>query len=193
MLLVWHGLDEARTEAARVELLEDGLRATTTQIGTDPVGYRLDATLDATGGWITRSLEVSVAGSGWSRALRLRHDGEGRWDADAQADGEVDLLAPGGDLGAVEGALDCDLGRCPLTNVMPVRRHGLHRGGEARDFLMTWVEVPSLRVIASRQRYEPVRPGVVRYVGEHRSFVGELELDEHGLVVEYPQLARRAV
>jgi hypothetical protein len=31
----------------------------------------------------------------------------------------------------------------------------------------------------------------VRYVGEHRSFVGELELDHDGFVLLYPELARR--
>jgi hypothetical protein len=47
----------------------------------------------------------------------------------------------------------------------------------------------------SRQRYEHVRltadGAVVRYVGEHRDFVGELELDRDGVVIFYPDLARR--
>jgi hypothetical protein len=63
------------------------------------------------------------------------------------------------------------------------------------DFLMAWVSVPDLGLHPSRQRYEHVgRRGdrfVVRYVGEHRSFVRELELDEDGFVVLYPELARR--
>jgi hypothetical protein len=74
---------------------------------------------------------------------------------------------------------------------MPVRRHGLHEAPGAVDFLMAWVAVPALAVSPSRQRYEHVRPGVVRYVGEHRGYVGELELDADGLVVHYPELARR--
>lgn len=63
------------------------------------------------------------------------------------------------------------------------------------SFLMAWVSVPDLRVVPSRQRYEHVgeRDGrlVVRYVGEHRDFVGELELDDDGFVLLYPELAER--
>lgn len=79
-------------------------------------------------------------------------------------------------MAAVLGAVDCDLGRSPLTNVMPVRRHRLHEAPGAVDFLMAWVSVPDLGVHRSRQRYEHLRPvavdspAVVRYVGAHRGF-----------------------
>jgi hypothetical protein len=95
--------------------------------------------------------------------------------------------------GWIEGALDCDLGLSPLTNAMPVHRTGLlHRPG-AEDFLMTWVSVPDLVVHASAQRYEHVRPGVVRYVdrGQFEGFTAELAFDADGLVLDYPGLARR--
>jgi hypothetical protein len=76
---------------------------------------------------------------------------------------------------------------------MPIVRHGLHTTPGSHDFLMAWVSVPDLRVHASRQRYETVRAGdrpVVRY--SDTEFSAELELDTDGLVVHYPQLARRA-
>ena len=44
--VVWRGTDEWRAEAAAVNLLDGGLRATGTQIGA---GYRLDYELDALG------------------------------------------------------------------------------------------------------------------------------------------------
>lgn len=78
---------------------------------------------------------------------------------------------------------------------MPILRHGLDAGPGAVDFLMAWVSVPDLGLHPSRQRYEHVRTGsgeaVVRYVGAHRDFVGELRLDGDGLVLDYPELARR--
>lgn len=49
--------------------------------------------------------------------------------------------------GAVRGALDCDLGRSPLTNLMPARRHHLHEHPGAAQFLMAWVSVPDLGCI----------------------------------------------
>jgi hypothetical protein len=193
--LTWSGLDEWRSEVASVELEADSLRANGTQVGVEPLAYRLNYELEVGSGWITSRLRVQVSGSDWARELDLRHDGDGGWDADASEEGDVPLPPPGGEAEAVRGALDCDLGLCPLTNVMPVRRHSLHQRPGEIDFLMAWVSVPDLSLHASRQRYEHVGRRddrlVVRYVGEHRDFIGELELDEDGFVLLYPDLARR--
>jgi uncharacterized protein len=197
-LVVWRGLDTWRAEVASIELLPRGARATGTQIGVEPVPYRLDYRLEAAGrDFVTESLEVQVTGEAWGRRLRLSHDGEGGWRCEAASEGFVDLPPAGGDVEVVEGALDCDLGLSPMTNLMPVRRHNLHREPGEVDFLMAWVSVPALSVHPSKQRYEHVRKddrgSVVRYVGEHRDYVGELELDQDGLVVVYPELACRVL
>jgi uncharacterized protein len=82
-----------------------------------------------------------------------------------------------------------DLGFSPLFNSIPVLRDDLHRGGEARDYVMAWVSVPALAVERSEQRYEPVSPGRVRF--RAGSFAAELELDEAGFVRRYEGLAER--
>jgi hypothetical protein len=180
---------------ARVDLAVDGMRAAGTQVGIDPLPYRLDYRLAAPERFVTDRLEVEAAGTGWTRRLELRREGDGTWTCEAMGEGEVDLPPAGGDPEAVRGALDCDLGLSPLTNTMPIRRQGLEARVGAADFLMAWVSVPDLGLHPSRQRYEHVRAddhgSVVRYVGEHRDFVAELELDPDGLVVLYPELARR--
>ena len=93
----------------------------------------------------------------------------------------------------LDGALDCDLGLSPLTNLMPIRRHALHQREGVAEILAAWVSVPDLSLHASRQRYEHVRTGVVRFtdLGVHDGFSAELELDADGLVLLYPELARR--
>lgn len=192
MLVLWAGLDGWRAEAASVDLTDAGIRARGTQTGADPLPYRLDYRLDAAADFVTRSLEVDVTGEGWTRRIDLRR-GDGAWSCHAKADGDVVLPPPGGDVAPLAPALDCDLGLSPLTNLMPVRRHALNeREGDA-DLLMAWVSVPDLAVHASPQRYEHVRPGLVRFVdrGLHDGFVAELELDPQGLVLLYPGLARR--
>ena len=170
-LVIWEGVDAWRVELAQVELWESGLRATGTQLGVEPEPYRLDYRLDAADGFVTRRLEVEVKLAEHERRLALARDGEG-W---------------------IEGALDCDLGLSPLTNAMPVQRTGLLERPGAEDFLMAWVSVPDLAVHGSAQRYEHVRPGVVRYVdrGRFEGFTAELAFDPDGLVLDYPGLARR--
>jgi hypothetical protein len=195
-LLLWRGLDAWRAEGACVELDDRGVRATGTQLGVEPVSYRLDYELDASDGFVTRSLEVEAAGTGWTRSLGLERDG-GAWRGEVDETGDAPLPPGGGLVDGLRDALDCDLGFSPLTNMMPVRRHALHERSGAADFLMAWVSVPDLGLHASRQRYEHVRTldegAVVRFVdlGLFEGFTAELELDPDGLVRVYPGLARR--
>jgi hypothetical protein len=181
-MVVWAGIDDWRAEEARVALTAAGVRAEGTQIGVDPALYRLTYALDAADGWVTRRLAVRLAdASGAERSVLLEHDGAGAW----RVDGE--------DVAALDGALDCDLGFSPLTNLMPLRRHGLHERAGDVELLMAWVDVPSLAVIPYRQRYTHVARRRVRFasIDLHEGFTAELEVDADGLIVHYPQLARR--
>ncbi|MEV0251453.1 putative glycolipid-binding domain-containing protein [Nocardia sp. NPDC050712] len=175
-------------ELAEVDLGADRLRATGTAIGGDPLPYRLEYELSTGPGWVTERLFVRAHGAGWSRTLELINHPAGRWTIDAQAEGAVDLRAPGGDPATVTGALDCDLGLSPLTNSMPVLRGGFLRGGAA-EHLMAWVSVPDLAVLPSRQTYRHARPGVVSYASER--FTEEIVFDADGLVENYPSIGRR--
>jgi hypothetical protein len=170
------------------------LSATGVAIGTDPVPYRLDYQLTTVDRYVTARLVVRAQGQGWRRALELERAVPGTWSCRTEAEGAPDLAVPGGDLAAVSGALDCDLGLSPLTNSMPVLRHGLHEAGGSVDFLMAWVSVPDLTVHASRQRYTFVRrePGarIVRFESLDGTFVADISFDHHGVVLDYPGIAR---
>jgi hypothetical protein len=181
-LVVWRGAEEWRAEAARVDLQLDRVSATGTQIGDAPSPYRVDYRLETGDGFITRRLEVEAVGEGWIYELTLERDDDGAWTVNGRT---TDELA---------GALDCDLGRSPLTNLMPIRRHRLHEAPGAQEFEVAWVAVPELTVVAERQRYTHLRPGLVRFEsldGQFAGFSAELELDSDGLVIRYPELAER--
>jgi hypothetical protein len=177
--VTWRGLEEWLAEQASVELSDGGVLASGVQLGVEPEDYRLEYQLEVPSNWVTRRLEVEASGAGWRRSLVLEHDGQGAWTRNGERDA------------ALDGALDCDLAFSPLTNLMPIRRYDLHVGGGTRDFVMAWVSVPDLAVHASPQRYVHVRRGVVRFVSLDGDFRSELEVDEDGLVVRYPQLAER--
>jgi uncharacterized protein len=179
-LVVWRGLDDWRAEAAHVRVDGDRLNATGTQLGVTPEPYRLDYSLRTGPGFVTERLELSVLRSGALKRLLVVRRPDGTWTADDRV------------LTDVEGALDCDLQNSPLTNTMPVLREDLlASGAQPRDFVMAWVAVPDLTVHRSEQRYEPLDERRVRYVGLGTDFTADLELDDDGLVVRYPQLGER--
>jgi uncharacterized protein len=179
-LVVWRGLDGWRAEAAWVRLDDDRLTAHGTQLGAEPEPYRLDYTLRTGADFVTETLELSLLRNGSLRRRLLVRRPDGSWTVDDEP------------LPEVGGALDCDLGLCPLTNTMPVLRHQLLAPeAEPRDFVMAWVSVPDLTVERSDQRYEPIDERHVRYVGVNIDFVAELEYDRDGLVLNYPDMAER--
>jgi uncharacterized protein len=191
--IVWTGVEEWLTESATVDLSGGGLSAMGVQLGAEPVPFRVDYRLE-TPKFVTREIELTAKGEGWRRHLILRHDGSGTWDTEVSDEGDV-LGGPwDGSLPDLSEALDIDLENSPLTNTMPILRHGFQREGSG-DFVMAFITTPSLRVEASPQRYEHLLTAesgsIVRYVSRDGDFTADLELDSDGLLVHYPRLARR--
>ena len=194
-------IKERGAEFAEVSLGGTSLQAAGVAVSGDPLPYRLDYELECADSFVTRRLTVQAHGASWSRRLVLSRNPRGEWEVQTSADGEVSLPPPGGDPATLAAALDCDLGECPVTNTMPVLRHGLLRGGAPREFIMAWVSVPDLAVRRSAQRYTflgppaattglPAGSAVIRY--ENGNFRADVVFDNDGIVADYPGLARRA-
>jgi uncharacterized protein len=189
--VVWLKDERAGCEFAEITLEPDRLTARGVAIGSSPIPYRLDYALETSAGFVTTLLDVSSQGAGWSRRLVLRGSGAGSWTIDADAYGHPDLTPPGGDSAALAGALDCDLGLSPVTNVMPILRHGLLSDGGPVELTAAWVSVPDLRVQPDGQRYTSVSENLVRYDALDGSFSATISVDDDGLVVDYPGIAYR--
>jgi hypothetical protein len=82
-----------------------------------------------------------------------------------------------------------DLGLSPLFNSLPIWRDRLLENENARDYVMQFVSVPELDVNDSKQRYEPLGSGRLRY--RSGNFAALLDFDGDGLVVRYEGLAER--
>lgn len=171
---------------------DDSLRASGVQRCP---GYTARWSLHTASQWVTRQLIIHVEGNGWARSLRLDRSEDGYWRDEVEQSGlpPQDLAAPGLVPGTdLSSALDCDLGLCPLTNTMPIRRLGLLESDVPRTSLvMAWIDMPSLQVIASDQYYGSIGPASVSYASGTRGVNVELEVDEQGVVIDYPQLAHR--
>ena len=171
------GFDSAWAELDGRRLVAEGRTA-----GQLPRPYWIDYRLETGDELVTARVQAEARWEGGSASLDLRRDPVEGWSVDGEA--RPDLAE----------ALDCDLGACPLTNTMPVLRHDLLRMPGDHQFLMAFINVPSLRVVPSRQRYTHIRPGdpsgaVIKY--RSGSFESDLVFDADGFVLEYPRLGRR--
>lgn len=181
MLMLWSIDATLGQDSAWVELDSEGLvidgRIAARRPEPHTVAYHLEVDADS----VTRALTVDVRRAAGASSVDVRNEA-GRWTVDG---------LPRPDL---DGAVDVDVAGCPLTNVMPIRRHDLVRRAGSHDLLMAFVDVPELRVLPDRQRYTHVRTldaggAIVRY--ESGDFRSDLTVDADGFVLDYPRLGRR--
>jgi uncharacterized protein len=123
--------------------------------------------------------ELRAEGAQIGVAYELRYELEpGRLRAEIVGGPSIDIRLE-------DGTDSFDLGYSPLFNSLPVLA-GLQT---ATDFVMTFVDVPSLAVSRSEQRYEPLGDAVIRY--SSGSLVADIAFDEDGFVTRYEGLAER--
>lgn len=179
-MLIWSIDATAGFDTAWVSINGDQLAAKGWACGLLPIPYWVSYALETAAAFETRNMTVNARWDGGSATLDLRRD-DRHWTVNGKMRPDLDE------------AVDCDLAACPLTNTMPILRHELHRRHGDYSFVMAFIEVPSLRVVVSRQNYTHVRPrsggAVVRY--RSGSFESELTIDRDGFVDEYPKLGRR--
>jgi uncharacterized protein len=181
-MYVWQVVETAGFETTWVERDGDGLRlrALGRTTGQLPEPFWMSYTLETDSNAATTRLDVRARLAGSERRLELCRGADG-WTVDGEPRPDLD------------GALDCDLAGSPLTNTMPIIRHGLHRGPGEHAFTMAFVEVPALRVTAVAQNYRHlavVEAGArVRYSAG--AFAAELLVDSDGMVLDYPTMAHR--
>jgi hypothetical protein len=177
---IWRVEETAGYESAWLELDGLGLHATGQAAGQLPGPYWLSYTLRTDAAGVTTSLQVSATVDGATHRLDLRRRA-GEWTVNGE---------PRPDLAA---ALDCDLACSPVTNTMPILRHELQRRPGTERFVMAFVQVPSLQVVAMPQEYRHLQlvdtGAQIRYASG--TFVSDLLVDGDGIVVDYPTMAHR--
>ena len=111
--------------------------------------------------------------------LWLGTDGNGRW-------GEMN----GAHRTDLDGCTELDLGCTPFTNTLPIRRLQLDVG-DAAGITAAMVDVETLGVVPVKQRYHHVAPRRWEYTNLDSGATATFDVDEYGLVRDYPELFRR--
>jgi hypothetical protein len=133
----------------------------------------------------TREVHVRYVGG---PSLHVESDGSGNWRD-----------VPGNRiLSALRGCIDVDIGITPATNTLPIKRLKL-KAQESRDIVVAYVPLPEevdgdFLPRRADQRYTCLTPDRrYRYESLFRAFTAELEIDEAGLVIDYPDMFRRVL
>lgn len=180
-ILFWRRTDVVGLERMALRIAADEVVAASTVICVEDGGFELVHRWRLTPDWRVLSLEVEKNAAAGPKRLKLERTGRG-WDVDGIHRAELD------------GAAEADLSVTPFCNTFPIRR----MFAEARQSLTLdtcYVDVASMTVARSRQRYDGLGPNRVRYVdlGLFAGFEAELTVDDRGLVLRYQHLFERVV
>ncbi len=177
-VLRWHAIDEwPGREHCVIEPDGQGFVVRSALVGENddtPFGVFYELSID--GGWRVRTARFLGADG---RKLVLEHDGEGRW-----RDGS------GAPLAQLDGCIDLDISRTPLTNTLPLRRMAFEPG-VPRHFVMAWVALDTMTVRRDAQIYTALGAGNWSYAAADGSFSARIFVDPMGFVVDYEGLFER--
>lgn len=147
-------------------------------LGAKPLRIRYQVLCDAS--WVVRGVGISTeVANGSPTVIEIRSNGAGSW---TNSDGSA--------LPHLDGCIDIDLSCTPFTNTLPIRRLDL-QPGQREEIHVTYIDVETLAVESREQRYTGVEAGVVRYESMSSGFTRDLEVDDDGLVRNYPGLFTR--
>ncbi len=165
----WQGLEVETVEHCEIVTNGAGRRIRGAIVAP---AYGLFYTIELDEALVLRSVAVERTDG---KTLALFADGSGNW-TDENA-------APCPDLA---GCIDVDIWPTPFTNSLPVwRNHWLE--GETQRFAMAWIDGDEMIVRRDDQFYTKLDSRHFRFQNTD-GFEQVLELDDDGLVADYPTL-----
>jgi uncharacterized protein len=178
--VAWRRSDEIETdEHCTLTLRDGGLSLVGTVLGAEegaPVRIEYRVFADSAG--MTTAAHVRDLRGFETRTLALERDAKGNWTVDGKV------------VRGLKGCTDVDLGCSPSTNTLPIRRLRLAVGA-SQTITAAWVRFPELAVVKAKQTYAHIDEFTFRYASG--TFVGELTVDDDGLVALYEPWRRTAV
>ncbi len=169
------GLDSG-IEHLYVNSCENNIIASSMVIGqSNGRPYGIHYTVICAPDWSVRAFSLENTDG---KSLSMNCDGEGNWfDQDGTPNERF------------SGAIDIDFSGTPFTNSLPIRRMKKHLKGSVQRFKMLHIDFGTLEPKIDRQQYNCIIPyKKYRYEGRSRDFSAELEVDENGIVLDYPTL-----
>jgi hypothetical protein len=178
--ILWSGREYYSLENCLVSTTEVGLQIRSVIIGmyNDSI-YKVEYVIRTTRKWETVSIELRSWNANKFRELKFENNGTGLWQND------------GKELTAFKGCIDIDISVTPFTNTLPINRLQLQKN-ESQEIKVIHFDVFSDEIRSVTQRYTRLSERKYRFENVPNDFEADIEVDERGLVIDYPQLFVRS-
>ena len=174
--ILWTGREYYSLENCLVNTTNSGSEIDSTIIGSyEGKIYRVEYHIKTNYLWETVFLELHSRHSNQQQHFIFEGDGKGNWTANGKQ--AIDL----------SGCIDVDIPLTPFTNTLPINRLRLSRR-EERQIKVIYVDVLKNQINPVAQKYVCLSEKRFHYENVPNDFAATIEVDDLGLVVNYPSL-----
>ena len=174
--ILWTGREYYSLENCLVEMKATSSTITSSIIGCYEesiyiVAYRIEINQN----WETVLLEINCQNNSQTQIIKLEGDGQGNW------------MNNGKTADQFQGCIDVDIPLTPFTNTLPIRRLKLKQN-QAQEIRVLYCDLLGEQIKPVSQRYTCLSNSEYHYENVPNDFEATIQVDELGLVVDYPSL-----
>jgi hypothetical protein len=174
--ILWTGREYYSLENCLVNTTGNGSEITSIIIGHyEEKIYQVEYSIKTNINWETIFFEINARHSNQTQLIRFESDGRGNWMSEGKEESQFN------------GCLDIDIPLTPFTNTLPINR--LHLAiGQTREICVIYLDLLAQEVRPVRQKYTRLSQLEYQYENVPNDFEAKIQVDESGLVVDYPSL-----
>jgi hypothetical protein len=174
--ILWTGREYYSLENCLVSTTENGSEITSTIIGHyEGKIYHVDYRIKTNRNWETIFFEIKARHSNQTQLIRFEGDGKGHW------------VSEGKEASEFSGCIDIDIPLTPFTNTLPINRVHLAIG-QTHEIRVIYLDLLAQQVQPLQQKYTRLSRLQYQYENVPNDFEAKIQVDESGLVVDYPSL-----
>lgn len=174
--LLWTGREYHSLENCLLRDRAGGYEITSSVVGSyQGVFYNVMYVVYTDAHWQTTFFQVRTVLGDKQKIITYRNDGRGNWE-------QYGVPVP-----QFSGCIDIDISLTPFTNTLPIRRLQLPVGG-GQLIKVLYLDVLAGEVKPVQQQYRRLSANTWRYQDVPNDFDAVIEVDDDGLVMDYPGL-----
>lgn len=177
MDMIWESIDEKSLEHLYIKENSNHYKVDSVVINYQHRSpYRLYYELIIDKEWKTKEVFISLFNS--NKEISLHADGQGKW---------YDLS--GNHLAQLDGAIDIDISASPFSNSLPINRLPFKKFSKY-EIVVVYFSVPDLSFRPVKQKYTCLdkKSSYQKFQYQCNDFIADIKVDNHGFVIEYPEL-----
>ena len=178
--ILWSGIEYNSLENCLVKTTDTGAEINSVIVGGyGEKIYRVEYQIQTNQNWETIFVEIKSQHSNTCDHFTFESDAKGNW------------ILNGNPKNQFQGCIDVDIPLTPFTNSLPIKRLNMQKG-DVSEIYVLYVDLLERQIIPVRQKYIRHSNNGYHYENIPNDFEANIEVDEHGYVVDYPSLFTRA-